>query len=179
MIGPLSKINGHEAFWYNFAGVSLPYRLLYPKNYNPNIKYPVVMASHGSGGVGDNNLTQVDSSWDFAYHYASSPPKNQDDFDWNFLYDREDLECFVISPQIPKAIPNSADFLYTANYGLGVATNPYHPSGQYVNEREYIRYEDLSATYISGTAATGRVHISGGTLPIPVYGFSETLTDEV
>jgi len=147
MIGPLPKINGHEALWYNFAGMPLPYRLLYPKNYNPDIKYPVIMASHGSGGLGDNNTANVDSSWDFAYHISNPPRKNQADYDWTFLYDREDLECFVISPQIPPNPPFGVDFLYVANYGLGLVTVPYHPDWIAVNENGWYASGCFSLLY--------------------------------
>lgn len=38
---------------------SLPYRLLYPLNYNKNKKYPIVVFLHGSGQRGNDNETQL------------------------------------------------------------------------------------------------------------------------
>jgi predicted peptidase len=41
-------------------GDILPYRILLPKNYNPNIKYPLILVLHGLGERGnDNNLQLV------------------------------------------------------------------------------------------------------------------------
>jgi len=38
---------------------SLPYRILLPKNYNPNIKYPLILFLHGSGERGSDNTLQL------------------------------------------------------------------------------------------------------------------------
>ena len=38
---------------------SLPYRILYPKNFNPEKKYPLVMVLHGAGERGNNNEAQL------------------------------------------------------------------------------------------------------------------------
>ncbi len=38
---------------------TLPYRLLYPLNYNPKKKYPVVLFLHGAGERGNNNEAQL------------------------------------------------------------------------------------------------------------------------
>lgn len=40
-------------------GNSLPYRLFLPRNYNPNIKYPLVISFHGAGSRGNDNLKQL------------------------------------------------------------------------------------------------------------------------
>lgn len=41
------------------TGYELPYRVLYPKNYNKNTKYPIVLFLHGAGERGNNNETQL------------------------------------------------------------------------------------------------------------------------
>jgi len=38
---------------------NLPYRVLLPKNYNPNIKYPLILFLHGSGERGNDNNLQL------------------------------------------------------------------------------------------------------------------------
>ncbi|AWX45506.1 hypothetical protein HME9304_02526 [Flagellimonas maritima] len=40
-------------------GDSLSYRILMPKNYNPSIKYPLVLFLHGSGERGNDNESQL------------------------------------------------------------------------------------------------------------------------
>lgn len=38
---------------------TLPYRIMYPKGYKANQKYPLVLFLHGSGERGDDNLSQL------------------------------------------------------------------------------------------------------------------------
>lgn len=40
-------------------GDTLPFRILYPSNFNPNIKYPLVLFLHGAGERGNDNLAQL------------------------------------------------------------------------------------------------------------------------
>ncbi|MEO0339504.1 MAG: phospholipase [Bacteroidota bacterium] len=40
-------------------GVTLPYRILYPENYNPQKTYPVLFFLHGAGERGDDNELQL------------------------------------------------------------------------------------------------------------------------
>jgi predicted peptidase len=40
-------------------GETLPYRLFIPQDYDPKKKYPLVVYLHGGGGVGDDNLKQI------------------------------------------------------------------------------------------------------------------------
>jgi predicted peptidase len=44
---------------YQKDGYSLPYRILYPKNYDPTSKYPVITFLHGSGERGHDNKSQL------------------------------------------------------------------------------------------------------------------------
>jgi predicted peptidase len=47
-------------------GTMLPYRLLAPVNQKPGVRYPLVLQLHGSGGIGADNLKQLDrlaKSW--------------------------------------------------------------------------------------------------------------------
>ena len=42
-----------------YKGDTLPYRLLLPENYNPNVKYPLILFLHGSGERGNDNALQL------------------------------------------------------------------------------------------------------------------------
>jgi len=60
------------------------------------------------------------------------------------------------------------------NYGFRsgkLITSNLKSSEQYIVGRDYIRYEDLSIAYISGTAATARVQATSGAQAVPVYTF--------
>jgi predicted peptidase len=43
----------------NAQGEALPYRLFVPQNYDRKKEYPLVVYLHGGGGVGDDNLKQI------------------------------------------------------------------------------------------------------------------------
>lgn len=65
---------------------SLPYRLLYPLNYNKNKKYPIVVFLHGSGQRGNDNETQL-----------IGVPKRLTDSAGRIKY-----PCFILVPQCDK-----------------------------------------------------------------------------
>lgn len=41
------------------TGQNLPYRILYPENYNKDLKYPVILFLHGAGERGNDNEKQL------------------------------------------------------------------------------------------------------------------------
>lgn len=67
-------------------GESLPYRILYPENYDPKKKYPLLLFLHGAGERGNDNEAQL-------VHGAKMflTPEN-----------RRDFPAIVIFPQCPK-----------------------------------------------------------------------------
>lgn len=66
-------------------GLALPYRLLKPKDYDPNKRYPLVVFLHGAGERGDDNQSQL--KWGVGLF---GEPANRDKF-----------PCFVVAPQCP------------------------------------------------------------------------------
>jgi predicted peptidase len=67
--------------------VSLPYRLLRPKDYNAGRKkYPLLVVLHGSGAIGDDNVQQLGI---LAKSWAQPEYRNK-------------YPCFVIAPQFPS-----------------------------------------------------------------------------
>ncbi len=66
-------------------GHTLPYRVLYPQNYNRKKKYPLVLFLHGAGERGDDNEKQL-------VHGAKQFLTAQN---------RRDFPCFVLIPQCP------------------------------------------------------------------------------
>lgn len=63
---------------------TLPYRILYPKDFDPQKKYPLVMVLHGAGERGDNNQAQL--------AYGSKL----------FWVNQEKYPAIVVFPQCPK-----------------------------------------------------------------------------
>jgi len=70
----------------NDSGQSLSYQILYPVNYDPSIKYPVVLVLHGAGERGDDNEAQMKYGTQVFLN-----PENQTKF-----------PAIVIFPQCPK-----------------------------------------------------------------------------
>jgi predicted esterase len=82
---------------HTFEGVTIPYRLFIPDNYATSTKYPLVLALHGSGQRGTDNLIQVQST-----RMATS---------WADPVNQAKYPCFVIAPQCPP----SQDWFINAN----------------------------------------------------------------
>jgi predicted peptidase len=70
----------------NEAGQSLSYQILFPVNYDPSIKYPIVLVLHGAGERGDDNVAQMKYGTQVFLN-----PENQQKF-----------PAIVIFPQCPK-----------------------------------------------------------------------------
>ncbi|MDR6561435.1 MULTISPECIES: prolyl oligopeptidase family serine peptidase [unclassified Arcicella] len=66
-------------------GFKLPYRILYPKDYNKSKKYPLILFLHGAGERGNDNEKQLT-------HGAKLFLKDEN---------RENFPCIVIAPQCP------------------------------------------------------------------------------
>jgi predicted peptidase len=73
-------------------GITLPYRVLLPRQMAPGVRYPLVLQLHGSGGIGTDNLKQLD-------RLARA---------WAMPELRERYPSYVLVPQFP---------IRSANYG--------------------------------------------------------------
>jgi predicted peptidase len=89
------------------AGEKLNYRLLKPKDYDPNRRYPLVLFLHGAGERGDDNTKQlVHGMNDFASDEVMAK-----------------YPCFVVAPQCP----NDAKWV-EVDWGAAKHTAPEKPS---------------------------------------------------
>lgn len=59
MMSFTAQANAYKAFVFSHQGETLPYRLLYPRNFDPEQSYPLVLFLHGAGERGDDNLVQL------------------------------------------------------------------------------------------------------------------------
>ena len=69
------------------AGSPLPYRLFVPRNYNPALKYPLILFLHGAGERGTDNRAQL-SVWSDPLVFVQSPAQTIQ-------------PCFMLAPQCP------------------------------------------------------------------------------
>lgn len=53
------NLNEYQYKQYIKGTDTLPYRILYPENFNPDNKYPVLFFLHGAGERGNNNTSQL------------------------------------------------------------------------------------------------------------------------
>ena len=112
---------GHAPGEFKFAGATLPFRMMLPRDYDPRKgkKYPLVISVSGSGGVGTRNVRNME---------MVILAKNL----FTTYLDDKEFECISIVPQIPpdKAIPKP----YWPRGPLGKPTPIYHPDWPAVNE---------------------------------------------
>lgn len=77
-------LDAYERKVFVERGDSLPYRILYPKNFSPDKEYPLVLVLHGAGERGDNNQSQL--------VYGAE----------RFVREQEQFPAIVVFPQCPK-----------------------------------------------------------------------------
>ena len=119
---------GHTAGVFTFAGAQLPYRIMYPRNYNPARSYPLVLTVSGSGGVGSDNdrsLEQVGCARAMFTNY----------------YHNTSYECFSLVPQIPPMETVPAPYYPKGKFG---APNIHHPDWPAVNENGWYTQATLA-----------------------------------
>ncbi len=80
-----SDLSFYQKAEYTDSTGSLPYRILYPENYDRTKKYPLVLFLHGAGERGNDNEKQL-------VHGASLFLENEN---------RKDYPCIVVAPQCP------------------------------------------------------------------------------
>ena len=109
---------GHIGRSFEFAGGNLPYRLMYPKNYDPRKAYPLVISVAGSGSVGTDNVRSMEMVILGRYFFT------------HYFHDKQ-LACFSLVTQIPpnKVVP-------PPYWPAGPRGRPtaYHPDWPAVNE---------------------------------------------
>lgn len=90
-------------------GIVIPYRILFPSDLKQGQTYPLVLQLHGSGGIGVDNIKQVD-------RLAKS---------WAMTDVRERYQTYVLIPQFPIRSanygPNSPDQKAEASPALNAA----------------------------------------------------------
>lgn len=92
---------------------NLPYRILLPKNYNPNVKYPLILFLHGSGERGNDNELQLTHGADLFlkasvrrdYPAVVVFPQLANDHFWSsFESDRNANPRTFVYPEKPKKV---------------------------------------------------------------------------
>lgn len=76
----------YQPRWFILNGDTLPYRILYPDNYDRSKVYPLFLFLHGAGERGSDNELQL-------VHGASLFLKEEN---------RKNFPCIVVFPQCPK-----------------------------------------------------------------------------
>jgi len=108
-----SLIHGHMDMEYLFANSFLPYRLLYPNNYNSSKSYPLVVSTGGSGEIGSDNVKSMHSSVFGPVYY-------------NNYYNDTEFEAFSIVVQIPHTAFFDYPTYYYPEGSRGIPIAPYH-----------------------------------------------------
>ncbi len=120
---------GHVGTVYLFDGGKLPYRLLYPRNYDPRKRYPLVLSVSGSGGVGADNRRNMEMVILARYLFTR----------WWF---EEEFACFSLVPQIPTKANTPEG--WWPNGEKGGPDGPWHPDWAAVNEDSWYTQGTIS-----------------------------------
>jgi predicted peptidase len=97
----LVPIDGFVPRTFRIDSIAMPYRLFIPPGYNATQRYPLVVWLHGGGGIGNNNLSQIEAdqipgtrAWTRPEHAARHP-------------------AFVLAPQSPGlwTVGNNLEYL--------------------------------------------------------------------
>jgi len=129
-----------EARVFKSGDGSLPYRLLRPKDYDANQRYPLVIFYHGAGECGDDNVKQlVHGMNDFA----------SDDV-------MEKYPCFVVAPQCPDGV-QWVDTPWTADAHTmpEKPTEPLRLSLELITSLQSEFSIDASRLYVTGLSMGG------------------------
>jgi len=121
---------------------TLPYRILYPENYDRSKKYPLVLFLHGAGERGSDNENQL-------VHGASLFLKNEN---------RKDYPCIVVFPQCPAGSYWSGAKVDRSKYPISLKFD-YAGTGMTDALRMTL---DLTKSLLKKEAVdTGRVYVTG------------------
>jgi poly(3-hydroxybutyrate) depolymerase len=144
---------GHIAQTFNFQGADLPYRIMYPRNYKPSKKYPLVVSISGSKGVGNSNTGQMGMTILGRFLFE------------HYYFDKE-FECFSIVPQI---IPD--EYIRSPYYPKGSqgSPTPAHPDWPLVNEQGW--YTQATIALIDDLIKCPDVHIDPQRIYITGYSY--------
>jgi predicted esterase len=91
---------------HTYAGTTIPYRLFIPQNLDTTRVYPLVLALHGAGERGNDNLIHIQS-----HRLATS---------WADPINQANYPCFVVAPQCP--LTRSWTYAFTDPIGPELAT---------------------------------------------------------
>ena len=109
---------GHAPGTFTFANSDLPYRFMFPNNYDPAKKYPLVVSVSGSGGVGTDNKRSMEKVGLSRYLFTN-------------YYHKPQFDCFSLITQIPPIETIPAPYYPKGKMG---APTMYHPDWPAVNQ---------------------------------------------
>lgn len=136
-----NTLYGHVGGVFSYAGGKLPYRLLYPNNYDPKKMYPLVVSVAGSGGVGSDNSKSMEMIILGRYLFTR-------------YYREKGLECFSLVPQIPVSRDIPAPYFPKGRKG---SPTLYHPDWEAVNSDGW--FAEASINLIKELAVSSAVNI--------------------
>ena len=119
---------GHTAARFTFAHTFLPYRIMAPKQIDPDKRYPLVITISGSGGIGTGNQKNMEMVGLSTYLFR------------NYFHDGQ-FACYSITPQIVP--PEKCPAPYWPQGPRGAPTRA-HPDGPLVNAEGWYTQAVLS-----------------------------------
>lgn len=126
--------------WQSENGVSLPYRILYPDDYNPKQKYPLLVFLHGAGERGNDNEAQL-------AHGASLFLNSRTTFPAIFVFPQCAKDSYWSSVKIDR---NQPEYKFDYNYAATSETPELAAVMSLIRQLEKDHKIDKKRRYIMG-----------------------------
>ncbi|NQT24185.1 T9SS type A sorting domain-containing protein [candidate division KSB1 bacterium] len=117
---------------------TIPYRLCQPQDYDPGQSYPLVLALHGAGERGDDNVLPI------SFHQLA--------FSWSDSANQAQWPCFVVAPQCPVNERWADQDWSTGSYS--VETTP-------ISNEAVTVMDLLDSLIVEFSVDTNRIYITG------------------
>jgi predicted peptidase len=127
-------------------GIELPYRILYPANYNPKTSYPLVLFLHGAGERGNDNEIQL-------VHGSSLFIENQTKFPAIVVFPQCRKESYWSSVKIDRNQPPQSRFNY--DYSSNPETEDLSAVIELLSDLKKHHKLDKKRVYIMGLSMGG------------------------
>ncbi len=130
----------HKSITQSGMSITLNYRLYVPDDYDPNIKYPVVLFLHGYGERGSDNNVQLGCGMMKGF------------FSKNYY---KDHPCIIVAPQCPSSTQWAVQG-YTGSYGISDT-----PSTNTFTEAIQLCKKAVEQTVADYSVDTNRLYVTG------------------
>jgi len=132
---------------FSIKDADLPYRIMYPKNFNPKQKYPLIVFLHGAGERGSDNLKQLTHG---ASMFASDSVRNK--YPAIVIFPQCDISSYWANVKINQDDKGFRSFQF---FPEGNPTPPMDLLVKFIKSMSKEKYVDKKRIYVGGLSMGG------------------------